>query len=127
MHNRKFGCGIFIDLQKAFDEVNHEVLLTKLEHLEIRGTFLDWFKSYFTDRKQYVSVNGSNSSYLNVACGVPKGSVLGPLLFLIYIKDLPYSSSKLSFYLFADDTNIYCEAAYLDLLQRTVNNELKKV
>ena len=127
LDNRKFGCGIFIDLQKAFDTVNHEVLLTKLEHYGIRGTVLDWFKPYLTDRKQYVSVNGSNSSYLNVTCWVPQGSVLGPLLFLIYINDLPYSSSKLIFYLFADDTNIYCEAENLDLLQRTVNNELKKV
>ena len=79
------------------------------------------------DRKQYVSVNGSNSSYLNVTCGVPQGSVLGPLLFLIYINDLPQSSAKLVFYLFADDTNIYFEAENLNLLQQTVNKELKKV
>ena len=127
LDNRKFGCGIFIDLQKAFDTVNHNILLTKLEHYGIRGTALDWFKSYLMDRKQYVSVNGSNSSYLNVTCGVPQGSVLGPLLFLIYINDLPQSSSKLVFYLFADDTNIYFEAENLNLLQQTVNKELKKV
>ena len=127
LDNKKFGCGIFIDLPKAFDTVNHEILLTKLEHYGIRGTVLDWFKSYLSDRIQYVSVNGSNSSYLSITCGVPQGSVLGPLLFLIYINDLPLSSSKLTFYLFADDTNIYCESDNLYQLQRTVNKELRKV
>ena len=72
-------------------------------------------------------INGSKSNNLSVACGVPQGSVLGPLLFLIYINDLPNSSTKLSFYLFADDTNIYYEAANLDMLEKTVNKELKKV
>ena len=127
LDNRKFGCGTFIDLQKAFDTVNHDILLMKLEHYGIRGTTLDWLKSYLSDRKQYISVNGSNSSCLNVTCGVPQGSVLGPLLFLIYINDLPRSSSKLTFYLFADDTNIYYESNNLDMLQRTVKKELKKV
>jgi len=90
------------------------------------GNALDWFKSYLTERKQYVLVNGSNSSHLNVTCGVPQGSILGPLLFLIYINHQPFSSSKLAFYLFADDTNIYYETESLDLLQNVVNKELKK-
>ena len=99
----------------------------KLEHYGIRGTAQDWFKSYLTAREQYVSINGYNSSHLNVTCGVPQGSVLGPLLFLIYINDLPLVSSKLTFYLFADDTNIYYEAENLVQQQSVVNKELKKV
>ena len=125
MDNKHFGCGIFIDLQKAFDTVNHQILLNKLEHYGIRGTALAWFNSYLSNRKQYVSVNGHNSSHRSVTCGVPQGSVLGPLLFLIFINDLPKSSNKLSFYLFADDTNIHFESDSLKKLQKVVNKELK--
>ena len=107
LDNKRLGCGIFIDLQRAFDTVNHKILLSKLEHYGIRGCALGRFRSYLPDRKQYVSVNGKSSSLLTVSCGVPQGSVLGPLLFLVYINDLPNASKKLTFYLFADDTNIY--------------------
>ena len=127
LDNKRFGCGIFIDLQKAFDTVNHKILLSKLEHYGVRGCALEWFRSYLSDRKQYVSVNGSNSNLLSIACGVPQGSVLGPLLFLIYINDLPSSSKKLNFYLFADDTNIYCESSDLSNLIKIVNRELRSV
>ena len=127
LDNKKYGCGIFIDLQKAFDIVNHKILLSKLEHYGIRGTALAWFSSYLYNRSQYVSVNGHNSNCLNITCGVPQGSVLGPLLFLIYINDLPNSSTKLTFYLFADDTNIYYESECLFKLQKVVNKELKLV
>ena len=106
---KTFGCGIFIDLQKAFDTVNRQILLSKREHYGIRGCALDWFKFYLSQRKQYVSINGHNSDLRSVNCGVSQGSVLGPLLFLIYINDLPVVSSKSKVYLFADDTNIYFE------------------
>ena len=123
----KFGCGIFIDLRKAFDTVNHAILLNKLEHYGVRDSMLKWFKSYLTDRKQYVSFNGQSSEQLLNKCGVPQGSVLGPVLFLIYINDLPNISKILNFYLFADDTNIYYESTSLHELERTISRELKKL
>ena len=127
LDGRRYGCGIFIDLQKAFDTVNHEILLKKLEHYGIRGDTLKWFHSYLSDRSQFVTINGHDSTKMEISCGVPQGSVLGPLLFLIFINDLPNVSNKIKIYLFADDTNIYVESETISELVQIVNNELKLV
>ena len=82
------GCGIFVDLQKGFDTGEHDILLADLEHYGIRGLSNEWFRSYLSNRKQYVSINGHESSLASVLFGVLQGLVLGPLLFLIYINDL---------------------------------------
>ena len=84
----QIACGIFIDLEKAFDTVSHDILLEKLDLYGIRGISNDWFRSYLSDRSQIVSINGFNSDYKTVKYGVTQGSVLGPLLLLIFINDL---------------------------------------
>ena len=84
--------GIFIDLSKAFDTIDHSLLLNKLQHCGIRGLVLDWFTSYLSHRHQYVKINDVESSMLPIKCGVPQGSILGPLLFILYINDIVNSS-----------------------------------
>ena len=97
-----------------------------LEHYGIRGNVLSWFQSYLTGRSQYVSVNGHVSTTLPIGCGVPQGSVLGPLLFLIYVNDLASVSKVLKFYLFADDRSIYFDSNDLFTLQKVVNKGTQK-
>ena len=102
------GCGVFVDLQKAFDTVDHQILLAKLNHYGIHGVSNDWFKSYLSNRNQYVSINGYESGLAAINCGVPQGSVLGPLLFLLYINDLNQAIKFCKVHHFADDTNLLC-------------------
>ena len=98
--------GVFVDFQKAFDTVNHEILLRKLDHYGVRGLANQWFTSYLTNRRQCVSISGIQSQYRHIQHGVPQGSVLGPLLFLIYINDLNTCIHHSTTRHFADDTNL---------------------
>ena len=121
----KFACGIFIDLQKAFDTVDHQILLKKLEYYGIKGKANDWFNSYLTNRQQFVSINGYKSTNQIMKYGVPQGSVLGPLLFLIYINDLHNAIKFSTTHHFADDTNLLVVNDSLKKLQKQINFDLK--
>ena len=100
----QFTLGIFIDFSKAFDRVDHKILISKLKNNGIRGVNLYWFESYLFNRKQFIAYNSDNSSF---ACGVPQGSILEPLLFLFYVNGLSQGSNILDPKVFADDTNFF--------------------
>ena len=125
--NHYHTIGIFLDLSKAFDTITHNILLQKLFHYGVRGKALEWFRDYLSNRKQFVLLNGEQSSMQNLECGVPQGSLLGPLLFLIYINDIQHSSKLLSFILFADDSNIFFSHPDPFELLSIINSELEYV
>ena len=132
-NDKNYLLGIFIDLSKAFDTVGHKILLQKLEHYGRNGKNLSWFKNYLTNQKQYIQYDSNNNNnginnnnnnnnnnneiinsnfeqteLLDIICGVPQGSILGPLLFILYINDLCFVSQFLEPIMFADDTNLFC-------------------
>uniref|UniRef100_A0A3P9M519 Reverse transcriptase domain-containing protein n=1 Tax=Oryzias latipes TaxID=8090 RepID=A0A3P9M519_ORYLA len=125
--NKKHVIGVFIDLKKAFDTINHCILIHKLDRYGIRGLVLDWIRSYLSNRKQFVKVDGACSQCLDIVCGVPQGSVLGPILFILYINDLFQVSNKLRLVLFADDTNLFCDGDDLQQLIEIVKKEMEKL
>ena len=119
--------GIFLDLSKAFDTLDHGILLNKLEHYGIRDTALQWIKSYFSYRYQFVQFHQTDSPMQIIKCGVPQGSILGPLFFILYINDLPNASKLVEPLLFADDTSIFYSHSNPHTLESVINNELKSI
>ena len=119
--------GVFLDLKKAFDTVTHSILIRKMHAYGIRGNILKWFESYLADRSQYVAYDGSNSDTSFLECGVPQGSILGPLLFIIFTNDIFNVSELLFTVLYADDTCVLLGGKDLENLITCLNNELKKI
>ena len=126
MDNRQTTCAIFLDLAKAFDTVSHDILLQKLEAYGIRGTCLKLFESYLKNRYQFVKLENAKSIISLIEFGVPQGSILGPLLFLLYINDLP-KATNLFIKLYADDTFLSAQNENVKLLESEINQELEKV
>ena len=125
--NKKLvSCILFLDLKKAFDSVSHKILLKKMEYYGVRGVALKLFESYLSNRKQLTKIDDCASALDLIEWGVPQGSVLGPLLFLIFINDIPLASN-LHTWLFADDTVLVDSAANLPLLQEKMNNQVDKI
>ena len=126
---RAYTLGVFIDLSKAFDNADHQILIKKLQYSGIDGTALEWFKSYLRNRKLYISSQDVTKNYLFVVfiCGVPQGSILGRLLLLIYVEDLFKASNPLMELMFADETNLFLSHKKIDTLFYSMNMELANI
>ena len=127
IENNNYLVGAFLDLSRAFDTIPHAVLLKKLANYGIRGVTLTWMSDYLTNRKQYVHYNNCSSRFSQVRLGVPQGSILGPLLFLLFINDFPNISPEVEYILYADDSNIFISGPDLDEITDTLSNVLNKI
>ena len=123
----EFMIGVFLDFSKAFDTIDHGILLTKLETYGIRGVAKKWFSSYLSNRYQSVCYNGVTSSRKKISCGVPQGSILGPLLFLIYVNDLAKVCNELFTVMYADDSNLFKNGKSLNNLEHIINKSLADI
>ena len=119
--------GLYLDIRKAFDSISHQILLDKLHKIGIQGNIHCLLKSYLMSRSQYVICNGATSDVKFVETGVPQGSILGPLLFILFMNVFSRSSTLLFSILFADDTSVFLEGTEYSKLIKTLNNELENV
>jgi len=127
LDKEEYVIGLYLDLRKAFDTVNHDVLLSKLFHYGVRGHLYDWFVSYLSGRVQFTVINSHKSNILPISCGVPQGSILGPLLFLIYINDISSISDDAKIRLFADDSNLFVSNSDIHILFSHANDILEQL
>ena len=124
LDKQEHSLSVFLDLSKAFDTIDHTILLNKLNHYGVRGVALDWFRSYLSNRKQFVNFKDTKSDIRNVDCGVPQGSVLGPLLFIIYTNDLPKAIKYSKCILSADDTTLFYCTKHRNELYNNISMDL---
>ena len=122
-----YTCGVYLDLQKAFDTVNHEILLEKLKYYGIKETSYNWFKSYLCERLQYTQIKDNELSLKAVSHGVPQGSVLGPLLFILFINDMHTSVKHSKVHHYADGTNLLLTSNSLKKINRQINHDLSLI
>ena len=127
INEKNISLAIFMDLSKAFDTLDHSILIKKLAHYGVKGTALEWFISYLTGRSRNVAIDRVSSSILTLSTGVPQGSILGPLLFLIYMNDVPYCTKYFNFILYADDTILNSTIQIPSMSPININSELAKV
>ena len=135
MDNGQIPVSIFLDLSKAFDTLDHTILLSKLKHYGIKNKAFQWFNSYLSNRHQYVEFEGARSETLGLEMGVPQGSILGPLLFIIYVNDMHTVSNKFTFITYADDTTLTAPMVSfvsgsnynIHSISKGINSEIKKI